>query len=84
MLHRYGCLLQHAANQRTPSKWPRHISIRASGGNDNDSQPGPLLPERWKLYAALIAAATLAATVLTYSGDSIQVTSCTAHPVICG
>lgn len=29
-------------------------------------------PERWKLYAALVAAATVAATALTYGGDSIQ------------
>ena len=82
--HRHGCCLQHAPVNWTSRALPRRTSITASGGgrggDDNDSQPGPLLPERWKLYAALIAAATLAATVLTYSGDSIQVTNLCCRP----
>ena len=57
----------------------RRISVRvgatsSGGGNDGrDSDTAPLLPERWKLYAALIAVATVVATLLTYGGDSIQV-----------
>lgn len=86
--HRHGCCLRHRPGRWTPITHPRRTSIRASGGgrggDDNDPQAAPLLPERWKLYAALIAAATLAATVLTYSGDSIQVTFFTARPVIGG
>lgn len=42
-------------------------------GDDDGSQSAAMGPERWKLYAALVAVATVAATALTYGGDSIQV-----------
>lgn len=53
-------------------------SVRASGrgdsGGDGDgSEPAAMVPDRWQLYASLIALATVAALGLTYGSDAIQV-----------
>jgi hypothetical protein len=71
-------------SSRQPCRRTRvRVAASGSGGgnNDRDSGAAPLLPERWKLYAALIAVATVAATFLTYGGDSIQVQCLSTIPL---